>query len=106
MIDVAEDIHPLTAFKRQTAKFARMLKRSRRPLVLTVEGKARFVVFDASAYEAWKDSLETVAAVNEALAEKGAGRPASEVHRELRQKRFGARTPATPEPSTKPTGGD
>ena len=86
MIDVAKDIQPLTAFKRQTAKFARLLKKNRRPMVLTLEGKARFVVFDAEAYEAWKDQLETVQAVNEALAEEGEGRPAAEVHAELRKK--------------------
>ena len=95
MVDVAKDIHPLTAFKRQTAKFARLLKRNRRPLVLTVDGKARFVVFDAEAYEAWKDQMETVQAVNEALAEKGEGRPASEVHRELRKKYFGLPSPVS-----------
>ena len=89
MIDVAEDIHPLTAFKRQTAKFARLLKKNGRPVVLTVEGKARFVVFDAAAYEAWKEQLETIEAVNEALAEDGEGRPAAEVHAELRKKHFG-----------------
>ena len=89
MIDVAKDIHPLTAFKRQTAKYARLLKRNRRPMVLTVEGKARFVVFDAEAFEAWKDQMETIQAVNEALAEEGEGRPAAEVHAELRKKYFG-----------------
>ena len=89
MIDVAKDIHPLTAFKRQTAKFARLLKKSQRPLVLTVEGKARFVVFDAKAYEAWKDRVETIEAVNAALAEEGEGRPAAIVHAELRKKHFG-----------------
>ncbi|HMD87006.1 MAG TPA: type II toxin-antitoxin system Phd/YefM family antitoxin [Terriglobia bacterium] len=93
MIDVAKDIHPLTAFKRQTAKFARLLKKSQRPLVLTVEGKARFVVFDAKAYEAWKDRMETIEAVNEALAEEGKGRPAAEVHAELRKKYFGVPRP-------------
>lgn len=93
MIDVAKDIHPLTAFKRQTAKFARLLKRSHRPLVLTVEGKARFVVFDAGAYEEWKDRIETIEAVNEALAEEGEGRPAAEVHTELRKRYFGAPRP-------------
>ena len=96
MIDVAEDIHPLTAFKRQTAKFARLLKRNRRPMVLTVEGKARFVVFDAEAYEAWKDLVETTQAVNEALAEEGEGRPAAEVHAELREKYFGLSRPVSP----------
>jgi PHD/YefM family antitoxin component YafN of YafNO toxin-antitoxin module len=89
MIDVAEDIHSLTAFKRQTAKFARLLKKNQRPLILTVEGKARFVVFDARAYEAWKDRMETIEAVNEALAEEGEGRSVAEVHAELRKKHFG-----------------
>ncbi|MGH9432253.1 MAG: type II toxin-antitoxin system Phd/YefM family antitoxin [Terriglobia bacterium] len=89
MIDVAEDIHPLTAFKRQTSKFTRLLKKTHRPLVLTVQGKARFVVFDAAAYEDWKDRLETIEAVHEALSEEGEGRPAREVHVELGQKHFG-----------------
>ena len=93
MIDVRHDIHPLTAFKRQTAKFARLLKKTHRPLVLTVEGKARFVVFDAGAYEEWKDRIETIEAVNEALAEEGEGRPAGEVHAELRKRYFGAPRP-------------
>ncbi len=93
MIDVAEDIHPLTAFKRETAKFARLLKKTHRPLVLTVEGKARFVVFDAEAYEEWKDRLETFQAVNEALAEESEGRPAEQVHAELRNKHFGVSRP-------------
>jgi PHD/YefM family antitoxin component YafN of YafNO toxin-antitoxin module len=95
MIDVAKDIHPLTAFKRQTKKFARLLKKNRRPMVLTVDGKARFVVFDAEAYEAWKDRVETLHAVSEALAEKGEGRPAAKVHAELRKKYFGLPRPVS-----------
>lgn len=93
MIDVAEDIYPLTAFKRRTAKFARLLKKNHRPLVLTVDGRARFVVFDARAFEEWKERIETIEAVNEALAEEGKGRPAAEVHAELRKKYFGAPRP-------------
>jgi PHD/YefM family antitoxin component YafN of YafNO toxin-antitoxin module len=93
MIDVAQDIHPLTTFKRQTARFARLLKKTHRPLVLTVEGKARFVVFDAEAYEEWKDRLETVEAVNEALAEETEGRPVELVHAQMRKKHFGVSRP-------------
>ncbi|HUY13398.1 MAG TPA: type II toxin-antitoxin system Phd/YefM family antitoxin [Terriglobia bacterium] len=74
-------------------KFARLLKKTHRPVVLTVEGKARFVVFDSEAYEEWKDRLETVDAVNEALAEEDEGRPAQEVHSQLRQKPFGVSRP-------------
>jgi PHD/YefM family antitoxin component YafN of YafNO toxin-antitoxin module len=89
MIDVAQDIHPLTTFKRHTARFARLLKKTHRPVVLTVEGKARFVVFDAEAYEEWKDRVETIEAVNEASAEGAEGRPAQQVHAQLRKKHFG-----------------
>jgi prevent-host-death family protein len=74
MIDVAQDIHPLTTFKRQTTRFARQLRKTHRPLVLTVDGKARFVVFDAEVYEEWKERFETLEAVNEALAEEDEGR--------------------------------
>jgi PHD/YefM family antitoxin component YafN of YafNO toxin-antitoxin module len=95
VIDVARDIHPLTTFKRQTARFARLLRKTHRPLVLTVDGKARFVVFDAEAYEEWKDCFETVEAVNEALAEDGKARPAAQVHARLRKKHFGAPRPVS-----------
>jgi hypothetical protein len=54
-----------------------------------VDGKARFVVFDAEAYEEWKDRFETIEAVNEGLAEMGEGRPAQQVHAQLRKKHFG-----------------
>jgi PHD/YefM family antitoxin component YafN of YafNO toxin-antitoxin module len=96
-MDIRKDIHPLTAFKRQTTWFARLLKKTNRPVVLTVEGKARFVVFDAGTYEEWNDRIATLEAVNEALAEEGDGRPAAEVHAELRKKHFGVQRslPAT-----------
>lgn len=95
MIDVARDIQALTTFKRQTARFARLLRKTRRPLVLTVDGKARFVVFDAEAYEDWKDRFETIEAVNEALSEEGEGRPAEQVHAQMRKKHFGVSRPVS-----------
>jgi hypothetical protein len=85
-VDFVNDIEPLTAFKRDTIKFAKRLKRSRRPMILTVDGRARFVVFDAEAFADWKDEIETIMAVQGALAEKGPGRPAEEVHAGLRKK--------------------
>jgi len=88
-VDVSADIQPLTAFKRDTLKFAKRLKQSRKPMVLTVEGKARFVVFDVEAFQDWKEQVETVLEVEEALKEKGGGRPAAEVFAEIRKKRFG-----------------
>lgn len=88
MLRLAEDIHPLTDFKRETTRFARQLKKTRRPLVLTVNGKAEFVVLDAEAYQDLLDRMDTVEAVREGLeqAERGEGRSATEVFAEMRRK--------------------
>ena len=51
MIDLAEDIHSLSDFKRKTAEFMARMKRSGRPVVLTINGKAQLVVQDASSYQ-------------------------------------------------------
>jgi uroporphyrinogen III methyltransferase/synthase len=47
----------------------------------TMAGLVRSITEDA-----WKDQMETIEAVNEALAENGDCRPAAEVHAELRKK--------------------
>jgi prevent-host-death family protein len=47
----ARDIHPLTDFKRNTAAFRARLKKTGRPVLLTVDGRADLVVLDAESYE-------------------------------------------------------
>jgi len=56
MLDIAKDIQSLTAFRRRSGDFMKQLKRSKRPLVLTVKGKAAAVVQDAEAYQRLLDS--------------------------------------------------
>lgn len=51
MIDLSNDIHSLSAFKRQTSQFVARMKKKRRPVVLTVNGKAELVVQDAASYQ-------------------------------------------------------
>jgi prevent-host-death family protein len=51
MLDIAKDIQSLTTFRRRSGDFMKQLKRSKRPLVLTVKGKAAAVVQDAEAYQ-------------------------------------------------------
>ena len=51
MIDVGQDIHPLSDFKRRTAEFVRKLRQSGRPMVLTLNGRPEVVVLDARAYQ-------------------------------------------------------
>lgn len=51
MLDITEDIQSLTTFRRRSADFLKQLKKSKRPIVLTVKGKAAAIVQDAGAYQ-------------------------------------------------------
>jgi prevent-host-death family protein len=51
MLDITTDIHSLTTFRRRSADFMKQLKKTKRPVVLTVKGKAAAVVQDAEAYQ-------------------------------------------------------
>lgn len=51
MLNIAKDIQSLTAFRRSSGDFMKQLRKSKRPLVLTVNGKAAAVVQDAKAYQ-------------------------------------------------------
>jgi len=51
MIDIARDIQSLTTFRRRSGDFMKQLKKTKRPVVLTVKGKAAAVVQDAEAYQ-------------------------------------------------------
>jgi len=51
MLDITTDIQSLTTFRRSSGDFIKHLKKSKRPMVLTVNGKAAAVVQDAEAYQ-------------------------------------------------------
>ena len=51
MLNLTTDIQSLTTFRRSSGDFMKHLKRSKRPIVLTVNGKAAAVVQDAEAYQ-------------------------------------------------------
>jgi len=53
-----QDIGSLTEFQRNTQAHLKRLKRTGRPELLTVNGKAEVVVQNASAYQRLIDSLE------------------------------------------------
>ena len=91
MLDIREDIHPLTDFKRKTAEFVKRIKARKRPVVLTVNGKAELVVQDAASYQRLLDRverLEAIAAIRQGLkdAEEGRVRDARGSLEELRGK--------------------
>jgi prevent-host-death family protein len=51
MLDITTDIQSLTTFRRSSGDFMKHLKKSKRPIVLTVNGKAAAIVQDAEAYQ-------------------------------------------------------
>ena len=51
MLNIPSDIQPLTTFRRRSSEFLRQIKKSKRPVVLTVNGKAAAVIQDAEAYQ-------------------------------------------------------
>ncbi len=86
-----DSIYSLTDFQRNAKKHIHRLKKSGRPNVLTVNGRAEVVVQDAKAYqEVLKrlDYWETVAAVKEGLngIAKGEGIPAAKALEQIRAK--------------------
>ena len=50
-MDITQDIQALTTFRNNSAALLQQLKKSKRPLILTVNGKAAAVVQEAKAYQ-------------------------------------------------------
>ncbi len=46
-----EDIHSLTDFARNTKAYGKKLKKTGRPAILTVNGRAEFILQDATSYQ-------------------------------------------------------
>ena len=90
MINITQDIHSLTEFKKRTSDFIHNLKETGRPAILTVNGKAEIIVMDANIYQKMQEQLafqETLQEINDSLKdfELGKSRPHKEVLDELRQ---------------------
>ena len=81
MIDVTQDIHSLTTFKRDSTGLMRHMKKTGRPLVLTIKGKAEAVLLDAASYQEVASHLDAIAAIRRGLAQakRGEGRLADDV---------------------------
>lgn len=82
------DIQSLSTFKRDTAKFVRQMKKTKAPVILTVNGKAELVVQDAGSYQELveaKDRLEAIEGIKRGLESmrRGAGKPAETFFQEF-----------------------
>ncbi len=91
MLDITKDIQSLTTFRRRSGDFMKQIKKSKRPVVLTVNGKAAAVVQDAEAYQRLLDvaaSADAVEGIRQGMEDvrKGRIRPAKEFFEEFEAK--------------------
>ena len=91
MLNLKDDIQPLTTFRNNSVRMMAQLKKTGRPIVLTVNGKSEAVVQSAEAYQRLLD-IAALADVREAIRQgdedfaAGRTRPAREVFDEMRKK--------------------
>lgn len=70
----SSDIHTVTDFSRKPAEHIKRLRESKRPEILTVNGKAAVVVQDAESYErmaALADYADSILTIRKAMSEEG-----------------------------------
>ena len=89
------DIHSLTDFQRNAKAYLGRIRRSGRPIVLTVNGKAAAVVHDAAGYQKLLEALdraEALEGIRRGLAsmKRGEGRPLKDALEDLGRKYEGA----------------
>ena len=92
MLDITKDIQSLTTFRRRSCDFLKQIKKSKRPVVLTVNGKAAAVVQDAEAYQRLLDiaaSADAVEGIRQGVedARRGKIRPAKQFFHEFETSR-------------------
>lgn len=92
MLDITKDIQSLTTFRRRSGDFLKQIKKSKRPVVLTVNGKAAAVVQDAEAYQRLLDvaaSASAVEGIRQGInnVKEGRVRPAEEFFQEFEARR-------------------
>jgi prevent-host-death family protein len=91
MLDITKDIQSLTTFRRRSGDFIKQLKKSKRPVVLTVKGKAAAIVQDAESYQRLLDiaaRADSYEGIRQALqqAKQGKGRDVEEFFAEFEAK--------------------
>lgn len=84
MVNIANSIYSLSDFKRNDPEVTEALEKNGGPIVLTVNGRARYVVQDAESYQRLLETIEELKTMRAILEMKaGKGRPAKEFFAEL-----------------------
>jgi prevent-host-death family protein len=90
-LDITQDIQPLTTFRNNSVKMMKQLKKTGRPIILTVNGKTEAIVQSAESYQRLLDIAALAnerEGVRQGDADIAAGRtrPAKEFFAEVRKK--------------------
>jgi prevent-host-death family protein len=85
------DIHSLTDFQRNAKAYLERIRRSGRPIVLTVNGKAAAVVHDGAGYQKLLDAIDRAEALEGirrglVLMKRGEGGPLQDALEDLGRK--------------------
>lgn len=85
MLNVNQDIQSMTTFKRNSVGFMKRMRKTGRPLVLTVKGKAEAVVMTADAWQQMTYRVSAIEGIQRGLtqAKKGLGRSVDDVFDDL-----------------------
>jgi PHD/YefM family antitoxin component YafN of YafNO toxin-antitoxin module len=76
-VKLARDIKSLSSFKRDTPRLLRQLKKTREPVILTINGEAAIVVQDVESYQELldaKERMETIDGIRRGLESMKAGK--------------------------------
>jgi prevent-host-death family protein len=89
-MDITQDIQPMTIFRNNSKDFMAHLKKTKRPMILTVNGKAAAVLQDAESYQRLLDlaaHADEAEGIRQGLedARHGRGRPAADVFKAMRR---------------------
>lgn len=83
-IQLEEDIQPLSEFRSRVTHYLEKIKRDKRPLVITQNGKSAAIVLDVSVYEKMMDKLEIIKDVKLAESQLNDGKKIS--HSQVKKK--------------------
>jgi len=84
-LQISEDILPVAEFKTQTSRVLRRLKKTKRPFVITQNGRPAAVLLTPEEFDRLNAHARFIEAVDEGLADSNAGRVIddAELSREL-----------------------
>ena len=73
-LDLTEDLHPAADFQSKAQGLLRQVQDTRRPVVLTEEGRGAAVLVDLNTYQSLLEELDLLRDVHRGLADIEAGR--------------------------------